>query len=430
MKLTFHGSAGEVGRSCIELSVDVEGGEERYLLDAGFKVHGDNPELPKTVSEISDIKGTLITHSHMDHIGALPYFHHEGMTSPIFMTGMTKRLSRIMLSDSLHLELLRHHHPAYDDFDISDILRKAKEIPYYHLMRLGHLEFEFIPSGHIPGAAMILIKAGGKTILYSGDINDEDTYLIHGMHTDFLKNHEIDILICESTYGNRNHRPRKSEQRRFQKSVKKTLKAGGSILIPSFAIGRAQEILMLLDEVDVDVPIYLDGMAKSITDLFVAKELHIRNHSALERALKKVKYVNGSSKRHKVLEKQCIIVTTSGMVSGGPVMEYIKHFWHDSRGSIMLTGFQAEGTNGRMLKESQEAFIDGRLIRFRCKIEDYDFSGHAESRGLLKLVKMARPKNLILNHGNHEALESLSEKSKGLVGDVKIPENGHTLYLR
>ena len=429
MRLIFHGSAGEVGRSCIELSIDGGNKPERFLLDAGFKVHGDNPELPESVSDISGITGVLITHSHMDHIGALPYFHHQGLASPVFMTAMTKKLSRLMLNDSLHLELLRHHHPAYDDFDVSDILNKVTKIEYYHLMRFGGLEFEYIPSGHIPGSSMILLRAEGKTILYSGDINDEDTHLIHGMRMDFLKNHDVDVLICESTYGGREHRPRKREQKRFKDSLKRTISAGGSVLLPAFAIGRAQEILMLLDEMDLGVPIYLDGMAKEVAGIFVDKGLHIRNHAALEKALRRVRYVRGNSKRHKLLKEQCIIVATSGMVSGGPVMEYIKHFWHDPKSKIMLTGFQAQGTNGRMLKESGEAMVDGTLVKFKCGIENYDFSGHAGMKGLLKLIKKVRPRALVLNHGDKEALSSLSEEAKEFADEVIVPENGHTLYI-
>ncbi len=429
MKLTFHGSAGEVGRSCIELSVPAGDHEERFLLDAGFKVHDGEPELPLTVSDISGIKGVLITHSHMDHIGALPYFHHQGMSAPLFMTGMTKKLSRIMLNDSLHLELLRHHHPAYDDFDVKDVLRSTKEMKYFHLTRFGALEFEYIPSGHIPGSSMIMLKSGDQTILYSGDINDEDTHLIHGMRTEFLKRHDVDVLICESTYGGREHKSRKSEQRRLISRVKKTLQQGGSVLMPAFAIGRAQEILMLLDEAGIDVPIYLDGMAKTVADLLVGKDLHIRNYEALEKALSRVKYVNGQKRRQTLLREQCVIVTTSGMVTGGPVMEYIKHLWHDPKSAILLTGFQAKGTNGRMLKESGEAVVDGKLVRFKCSIEDFDLSGHAGSKGLLKLIRKTNPSILVLNHGDPEALSALSKLARPHVDQVIVPENGHTLYI-
>ncbi len=427
MRIIFHGSGGEVGRSCIELVSSND--KERYLLDAGFKVHSGNPELPMKISNISGIKGVFITHSHMDHIGALPYFHHQSLECPVIMTAMTKKLTKIMLNDSLHLELLRNHHPAYDRIDMERIMESTKTVDYYHKMRYGDLEFEFAPSGHIPGSAMILFTMEGKNILYTGDLNDIDTLLLHGTHLEFLKRHDIDAMICESTYGNREHADRGSEEKRFVDSVKRVLSGGGSVVVPSFAIGRSQELAILLSEAGIDVPIYIDGMAKEISRIMVSKDIHIRNVDSLSNALSRVEFVNDKRKRHDLLKRQCVIITTSGMVSGGPVMEYIKHVWHDSRSAIFLTGFQAEGTNGRMLKEHSSAYIDGMEVNFSCRIESFDFSGHSGKSGLLRTIKAADPKSLILNHGDPDALASLKKSCKPMIKDVLIAENGTTLDL-
>ncbi|MFW6230813.1 MAG: MBL fold metallo-hydrolase [Nanoarchaeota archaeon] len=428
MRFVFHGAAQEVGRSCIEMSVGDGPDERRFLLDAGFKVHGDNPLLPTTVADIGAIDGVFITHAHMDHIGALPYLHHSGLSSPIFMTGMTKRLSEIMLEDSFHLELLRHHHPAYTNMDVRQILKRTQEIKYFHLLKFHDLEFEYMPSGHIPGASMILFNADGKTILYSGDIFDKDTHLLHGFQTDFLKRHDVDVLILESTYGNKDHKNRRTEEKRFAAAVQKYLKKGGSVLIPSFAIGRAQELLMMLGEMDLEVPLYLDGMAKRVAQVLVKKDLHIRNADRLRRALSKTRIVRHAKDRKKILHNPAVIVTTSGMVSGGPVMEYIKHFWHDEKSSILLTGFQGAGTNGRMLLESQQAYVDGMLLDFRCGIERFDFSGHIGRSGLVRFAKKVAPKQIILNHGDREAIESLREELSKIT-EVHVPSLGSSIML-
>ena len=429
MRLVFHGSAKEVGRSCIELCFDVSGKERRFLLDAGFKIHGNEPLLPTTVSNISDIDGVFVTHAHMDHIGALPYFHHYGMSAPLFMTGMTRNLSKIMLEDSFHLELLRHHHPAYTNIDLNEVLRESQKINYYHLMKYKDIEFEFIPSGHIPGSSMILFQLEGKTLLYSGDIQTDDSHLIHGVNFDFLKRHNVDLLILESTYGNRERKNRAIEEKKFLDEIELTLNKGGSVLLPSFAIGRAQEIIMMVTQRNFNVPIYLDGMAKKVADVLVAKELHIRNSDILKESLSKVRYVRNPKERAKVLHEQCIIVTTSGMVSGGPVIEYLKHFWHTENDAILLSGFQAQGTNGRMLLEDGGCYIDGHFINFRSKIKKYDFSGHAGKKGLLNFVKKVSPKVLVINHGDSEALKSLAESSKKYVEDIHIPELGSTIMF-
>lgn len=429
MRLVFHGSAKEVGRSCIELCFDTHEAERRFLLDAGFKIHGDDPLLPTSVSNISNIDGVFVTHAHMDHIGALPYFHHSGLDCPLFMTGMTKNLSKIMLEDSFHLELLRHHHPAYTNLDLNAVLGQSQNIKYYHMMRYKDVEFEYIPSGHIPGSSMILFNLNGKTLLYSGDIHTEDSHLIHGVNLDFLKRHKVDILILESTYGNRPRKKRSVEEKKFLDEIENTLKKGGSVLLPSFAIGRAQELLMILSDRKFNVPIYLDGMAKKITKTLLAKELHIRNADKLRNSLKNVKFIENPRQRKELLHNQSIIVTTSGMASGGPVMEYLKHFWHNPNDAILLSGFQAPGTNGRMLLDDGQCYLDGHLINFRSRIKKFDFSGHAGNKGLIDFVKKVSPRVLILNHGDVDAINSLAESTRKYVKEIVIPELGSTVMI-
>lgn len=429
MKFIFHGAANEVGRSCIEFCFTSKGKDHRVLIDAGFKVHSGGALHPSEIDKINDIDAVFISHAHLDHIGSLPYFDHIGMDCPIFMTAMTKRLSEIALKDSMHVELLRHKHPAYTELDLKKVFSTSKSVKYYHLMKYKNIEFEFMPAGHIPGSSMILLKVNGKNILYTGDFNTKDTRLLHGINYDFLKRHKIDIMISEATYGGSHHPARSVEERRFLSTIKRTLKSGGSVLIPVFSMGRAQEVLMLLDLLDTKVPIYLDGMAKKMTRECVRKELHIRNSDQLNKALERVIFVNGNKHRQRLKHRQGIIVTTSGMVAGGPVMEYLKHFWHDERDSILLTGFQAPGTNGRNLLEKRQAFIDGRLLNFSSNIDKFDFSAHAGHKDVLSAVKKISPKILILNHGDPAAIESLANDAKGLVSEVITPKMNATIFV-
>jgi putative mRNA 3-end processing factor len=427
MKFTFHGAAGEVGRSCIELSFSANEQDRRILFDAGFKVRGDGALHPTPVNNIENLDAVFVSHAHLDHIGSLPYFDHIGMTCPLFMTGMTKDLAKIMLEDSFHIELMRHNHPAYTNIDVKKVFSQTQAMQYYHLMKYKDFEFEFIPAGHIPGSAMILLAGDGKTVLYTGDIHSEDSHLIHKVQTDFLKRHTVDVMIAESTYGNREHPSRKGEEQKILNTVKKALKNNGSILFPAFSIGRAQELLMILDKIECNVPIYLDGMAKRVTDQFIKKELHIRNADMLNKALEKVTYVTTPKQRREVLHKQSIVVTTSGMISGGPVMEYMKHFWHNKNNVIILTGYQAPGTNGRMLLDEGHAYIDGQRIPFIANVKQFDLSGHAGKKGILALIKKVSPKLLILNHGDPEAIAELAACAKGLAGEIKTPVLGESI---
>ena len=429
MRLIFHGAAREVGRSCIEFVYSDSGGEHRYLFDAGFKPHGTNPELPTKIDSIQDVDGVFITHAHLDHIGALPYLHHLGLNAPLFMTPMTKKLTKIMLGDSFHLELLKHHHPAYDDIDVESVLKATRLIDYYHIMDYKGLEFEYIPSGHIPGSSMILFRVNGKNILYTGDINTQDTHLQHGLQLDFLDRHDVDVMISESTYGDREHKDRKKEESLFLESVDKTLKQGGSVLLPAFAIGRAQELVMIVSKFAAKVPIYLDGMAKDIAKIFVGDDLHIRNSDSLRDALKNVIFVGSSKQRHELLRQQAIIITTSGMVSGGPVMQYLKHFWHNEKNSILLTGFQGAHTNGRMLLEDGMAYVDGMALKFNCRVDQFDFSGHAGRMGILDTIKKVNPRLLIINHGSEEASMQIAKDSKRYARKVILPHMDSSVVI-
>ncbi len=427
MKFTFHGAAGEVGRSCVEVSFSTNEQDRRILFDAGFKIHGDESLHPTPIDNIVKIDAVFISHAHLDHIGSLPYFDHQGMTCPLFMTSMTRDLSKIMLEDSFHIELMRHQHPAYTNIDVSKVFSQTKTMKYHHLMKYKDFEFEFIPAGHIPGSAMILLVANGKTILYTGDIHTEDSHLIHKVQTDFLKRHSVDVMIVESTYGNREHPSRKREEQKILSVVRKTLKKNGSVLFPAFSIGRAQELLMILDRLHLDVPIYLDGMAKRVTDQFIKKELHIRNADILKKALRNVTYVTNPKQRKNLLHHQSIIVTTSGMISGGPVMEYIKHFWHTSTDAIILTGFQAPGTNGRLLLDSGQAYIHGQRISFASNIYQFDLSGHAGKKGIVSLIKKVSPNFLLINHGDPSAIAELAFAARGLAEKIYAPSLGETI---
>lgn len=427
MKFTFHGAACEVGRSCIEVSFSANEQNRRVLFDAGFKLHGDESLHPTPVNKIDELDAIFISHAHLDHIGSLPYFDHQGMSCPLFMTGMTKDLAKIMLEDSFHIELMRHTHPAYSNIDVKKVFSQTQTMKYYHLMKFKDFEFEFIPAGHIPGSAMVLLVGDGKTVLYTGDIHSEDSHLIHKVQTDFLKRHTVDVMIVESTYGNKEHPSRKKEEQKILRLVERTLKNNGSILFPAFSIGRAQELLMILDRLDITVPIYLDGMAKRVTDQLIKNELHIRNADVLKKALENVRYVTSPKQRRELLYDQCIIVTTSGMISGGPVMEYIKHFWHNKQNSIILTGFQAPGTNGRMLLDHGQAYVHGQRISFVSHVAQFDLSGHAGKQGILSLIKKVSPKLLILNHGDPDAIAELANDTKGLAGKIMTPVLNETI---
>ncbi|MBW2995061.1 MBL fold metallo-hydrolase, partial [Candidatus Woesearchaeota archaeon] len=326
MKLTFYGAAKEVGRSCIVV-------DDSYMLDAGIEI---NAELRyPVISDLSNIKVIFLCHAHLDHSGALSLFNFQGLECPVFCTSMTKKLTHILLKDEYKIQKLQREHPAYNKYNIRNVMASIKYSSPRMMRKFDNLEFQFLLSGHIPGSCSIYLEHNGKTLLYTSDINCVDTLLMK--KCDEMPH--ADIMICESTYGNREHVNRQDVENKFLDRVRETLANGGSVLIPVFAVGRAQEIMLLIDRLEEHVPIYLDGMAEEVSRIVLEEPIWIRDGTALRKAFQRVKLVKRGQRREDLVKQQSIILTTSGMMEGGPVIEYLKHIHFDEKSSILLTGY-------------------------------------------------------------------------------------------
>ncbi|MFW6009553.1 MAG: MBL fold metallo-hydrolase [archaeon] len=229
MKIIFHGAAQEVGKSCIEIAID----NKRYLLDAGIKFIQHGVEYPKELDKINGLDGIFLSHAHLDHSGALPMLEHKELNCPIYMTDLTWKTTNMLLEDSYHLAKLKHIHRAYVGRDIDKVKKDLKIVRYdqEYKTRDSNIKFQFINAGHIPGSASILMKIKDKTILYTGDINTENTNLMIPSQLENLKN-EIDILITENTYGDRMHPDKILSEEGFIKSIENCIRGGGSALVP------------------------------------------------------------------------------------------------------------------------------------------------------------------------------------------------------
>jgi putative mRNA 3-end processing factor len=413
MKLTFYGAAKEVGRSCIVV-------DDMYMLDAGIELNHE-VRYP-AITDLSSIKGIFLCHAHLDHSGALPLFNFQGLEVPIFCTSMTKKLTYILLKDEFKIQKLQREHPAYHKSNIRNVMALMKYVSPRMMRRFEDMEFQFLLSGHIPGSCSIFMKVDGRSLLYTSDINNVDTLLMK-------KCDEIplaDVLITECTYGEREHPPREETEKKFLEKIQETLERGGSVLIPVFAVGRAQEIMMLLDRLETKVPIYLDGMAEDVTRIILEEPIWLKNGAALRKAFQRVKLVK-NQRREDIAKQQSIILTTSGMMEGGPVISYLAHMYFDEKNSILLTGYQTKETNGRRLLEKGEVDIDGRIVKVKCYYEQFDFSAHAGRKELIELIRKVNPEHLILQHGDPEALDSIASEFKDK--KVYIPELGDTIVL-
>jgi putative mRNA 3-end processing factor len=418
MIFRFYGGAGEVGRSCVEA-------DERFLFDSGLKISEEGSEYP-AVNDLSHIKAVLLSHAHLDHTGSLPLFNSMGLKCGIFCNQMTRDTAKILLSDSYHIELLNKLHPEYNKENLNNVISFMQNIKYDHVQEFdSKTKFSFHDAGHIPGSASILLESSGKRVLYTGDININSTRLLEGLNYNI---ENVDVMICEATYGDRDHPDRKEQENELIKEIKATLDRDGGVLLPSFAVGRAQEMMMILKEHDFGVPVFIDGMAKKVTNIYLKKPEYIKSQRELIDATAKVRFVKNWKQRAEIARQQGIFITTSGMLDGGPVLDYMGYMYHNDRNSVLLTGYQVEGSNGRLLLDEGRIYIDGNRVKFKGNVKKLDFSAHAGMSDLKKLISKINPEKLIFVHGDQPAIESMRKEHENK-HQVFTPKLGDSLDI-
>jgi putative mRNA 3-end processing factor len=255
-----------------------------------------------------------------------------------------------------------------------------------------------------------------------------DMERIHKDHGPF------DALITESTYGHRSLPARKELEVEFIEAIKRVIDRGGTVLVPVFALGRSQEILIMLSEHHFDCPIYFDGMAKEVTRKILTNEsTYVINKDKLHYMLyDRVDLVAAQDRRAQIAQDQGakIIITTSGMMQGGPAIAYLKHLWHDPKNAVFLTGYQVHGTNGRHLIDDGYIYIEGWKTPVKCEVQKFDFSGHADIEDIKKAIWHAHPELLIVQHGDEESVENLVAWAKEETPfKVKGPHIGDSIEL-
>lgn len=396
IEVFFNGGAREVGKSSVNINSD----GLSLVLDAGIKL--DEP--PTYPIEPDSVDALFLSHAHLDHCGNIPAWHRKHKF-PVYMTEGSMQLSHMLQLDSLKIDLLKGYDPRYSEMDVERL--GAAEIPvkYNRQMRFKDIPFEFFDAGHIPGSAGILLEIEGKKVFYTGDTNVNHTRLLNpAQYPD-----DVDILITESTYGARLHPERKQVEDEFLDEVKSTIDRGGHVLVPAFAIGRAQELLLLLK--DLDLPVHMDGMAKKASGMMLSTPEFLRDPDLLMQCLDEAVFMEGRRHRRKILaEGPSIIVTTAGMLAGGPVLDYLSMLHKDANSSILLTGYQVEDCNGRLLLD--EGYIvdeqTGKKFTVLMNTRQFDFSAHSDREDLSRMVDGMSPEHVVLMHGDEEAIDCLT----------------------
>jgi putative mRNA 3-end processing factor len=231
---------------------------------------------------------------------------------------------------------------------------------------------------------------------------------------------DADVVICESTYSDVDHDPRDEVESRFVESVQTTLWEGGTVVVPAFAIGRTQEMLLVCEA--HGIPCYVDGMGQEVTRMLRHHPEFVRDPEALRRATAHARFVSNPGQRDRIAAQNAAIVTTSGMLSGGPAMSYIPAIRTNPTNKITLTGYQVEGTPGRDLLETGRAEIDGRVMPVSARVESYDFSAHADHDGLRAFLEPYEDATVLVAHGDRCEAFAAELRNEGI--DAAAPELG------
>jgi len=382
MKFKFLGGADMVGR----MGMTMEGDGMRVLVEYGLSPTKP-PEFPLPAPKIDHM---FLTHCHLDHCGMVPQVVGRDRCE-VFTTPLSAEVGELMMKDTLKIAKAENYVQPYSSDDIERTMQCVVPMTYGDEITINHLDVGMLDAGHVPGAAMFEFSRDTNTI-YTGDIHTEAQRLVRG-----AKPKDCHNLFIEGTYADRNHPPRKKTEREFLAKVEEVIDRGGTVLVPCFAVGRTQEIMMLLK--DLDYEMWVDGMGRSVTRLFLDYPECLRDERQLKTAKRKFNEVRRPGSREAAMKGQ-IIVTTGGMLDGGPVIRYLNKIKNDPKSAILLVGYQAEDTNGRMLMDHGQVVIDGEVCKVACELQKYDFSAHADRDEIINFIKACDPDNVIFMHSD------------------------------
>lgn len=410
MKLTLLGGASEVG----SLSAHVEDRGVRMLFDCGLTPS----KPPKYPMKPPAVDVAFLSHAHIDHSGMIPWLClNYGMD--VIATPPTIVVGTMLLEDSVKVSSLEGYPAPYDKGDVKVLKKHFQSAGFGDILDVGGIDVTLHSAGHIPGAAMFEVKAG-RDLLFTGDINTLDSNLVNG-----AKPVKCDVLVIESTYSGRDHPPRAETERHFLNKTREVVERGGLAIVPAFAVGRTQEMMMTL--MNSGFNIMLDGMGWAVNRHYLSMPDYLRAPERLNDAMRQTMVIRNPGDRKRLAAGANVIITTSGMVDGGPVLEFISERKNDRNSAVLLTGYQVEGTNGRMLMDSGELMLSGKPEKIQCELGFYDFSAHADHNELIKFIKACSPEDVVLCHGDNRVVLANDLREDGF--KVHVPKEGQCLDL-
>lgn len=428
INLHFLGGAMEIGGSCIYIKI----GGKHILLDSGIRQSASKDPLPdfRTIQDQGGLDAIIVSHAHMDHTGTLPIISKAYPQARIYMTAMTADLTRVLLYDSLKIMNSKEDEiPHYSEQDVLAMLNRIYPVGYQTPFPIfEQFTLTFYPAGHIAGAACTYLVTPDGSLFYSGDFSAFSQRTIEGIRIPKLR---PDAAIVESTYGTRLHANRLVEERRLVDLVRTCVIEQKKILIPAFALGRAQEVLLILraaiqnQEIPA-VPIYVDGMVRDINRMYTRNPTYLK-HTLAKRILKgnepfytkEIQPVAPMQNRDDLLAGKgpVILLSSSGMLTGGPSAQYAARLAPMENACIIITGYQDEESPGRQLlnllaapnpdEQTRTLTLNGVTVPVKCRIEQVGLSAHGDKSEIMALLDRLSSRRVFLVHGNREVIDEL-----------------------
>ncbi|KAK7310126.1 hypothetical protein RJT34_07420 [Clitoria ternatea] len=437
------GAGQEVGKSCVVVTIN----NKRIMFDCGMHMgHLDRHRYPNfaLISPNRDFNSTLsciiITHFHLDHVGALAYFTEVcGYSGPVYMTYPTKALTPLMLEDYRRMMDRQGEEELFTSGHIAECMKKVIAVDLRQTVQVDEdLQIRAYYAGHVIGAAMFYAKVGDTEMVYTGDYNMTPDRHLGAAQIDRLR---LDLLITESTYATTIRDSKYAREREFLQAVHKCVSNGGKVLIPTFALGRAQELCILLDDywerMNLKVPIYFSAgltlQANMYYKMLISwtsqkiKDTYSK-HNAFD-----FKNVDKFERSMIHAPGPCVLFATPGMIVGGFSLEVFKHWAPSENNLVTLPGYCVAGTVGHKLMSGKPTKIDldpNTQVDVRCQVHQLAFSPHTDSKGIMDLVKFLSPKNVMLVHGEKPKMMSLKEKIHSELGiQCYVPANDETVCI-
>ncbi|QZA87707.1 beta-CASP ribonuclease aCPSF1 [Salinarchaeum sp. IM2453] len=438
VRVSTLGCCREVGRAAFILSTP----ETRILIDCGDKPGAEDEvpylQVPEALGAgASNLDAVVLTHAHLDHSAFIPLLFKYGYDGPIYCTEPTRDLMGLLTLDYLDVAAKEGRAPPYESEMVREAIKHTIPIEYGDVTDIApDVKLTFHNAGHILGSAISHFHVGDGlyNVAFSGDIHYEDTRLFNGAVNDFPR---VETLILESTYGGRDdyQTDQEDSEKRLKKIIRETAERGGKVLIPAFAVGRSQEIMLVIEEAMRNdeiprIPVHLDGMIWEATAIhttypeYLRDELQNRIFHEEENPFLAEEFNHidgGEEERQEVADSgPCIVLSTSGMVEGGPIMSWIRHLGGEEDSSLVFVGYQAQGTLGRRIQSGwdeipiqtqQNGANKTQTLQLNMDVETVDgFSGHADRQGLINFVKTMnpRPEKVLCVHGDEQSTQDLS----------------------